>query len=267
MKAYVYSHNPHSEGSKELARALGVKRVKHGPGSKFKGGRGKAIINWGAGTLPDQVAACEKVYNNPLAIRNASNKLKSFELFQEAGVTIPQFFTNKEEAHAYLSNVGPEENHQQRREGKSVVARTVLNGHSGAGIVICNNIDNLVDAPLYTAYVKKQEEYRYHVFAGQVVDIQRKARKRDVPDDAVNWQVRNLDGGFIFAREGVVESAQAAEDSIKAVAALGLDFGAVDLVYNQREDKYYVLEVNSAPGLAGSTLDGYARRFREVLDV
>lgn len=257
MKAYVYSHNPHSEGSKELARALGVKRVKHGPGSKFKGGRGKAIINWGAGTLPDQVAACEKIYNMPMAIRNASNKLKSFELFQEAGVTIPQFFTSKEEASEYL----------EQNRGSSIVARTVLAGHSGVGIVIANTVQEIPQAPLYTVYVKKQEEYRYHVFAGQVVDIQRKARKRDVPDDAVNWQVRNLDGGFIFAREGVVESAQAAEDSIKAVAALGLDFGAVDLVYNQREDKYYVLEVNSAPGLAGSTLDGYARRFREVLDV
>lgn len=265
MKAYVYSHNPHSEGAKELARALGIKRVKHGPTSKFRGGRGNAIINWGAGTLPDQVAACEKIYNPPQAIRNASNKLKSFELFAEADVSIPQFFKTKEEANAYLSNVGPAENRQQRGEGKSIVARTVLNGHSGAGIVICNSSAELVDAPLYTAYVKKSQEYRYHVFSGRVVDIQRKARRREVPDDQVNWQVRNLDGGFIFAREGVVESEEASENAIKAVASLGLDFGAVDLIFNERENKYYVLEVNTAPGLAGSTLDGYASRFGEVM--
>ena len=100
---------------------------------------------------------------------------------------------------------------------------------------------------------------------GAVVDIQRKARKRDVADDAVNWQVRNLDGGFIFAREGVVEAPEASEEALKAVAALGLDFGAVDIMYNARENKYYVLEVNTAPGLAGTTLEGYAKRFREVL--
>lgn len=255
MKTYIYSHNPHSEGAKLLAQALNVKRVKHG-NSKFRGGMGKAIINWGAGTLPDQVAACQKIINPPEAIRNASNKLKSFELFQECGVSIPPFFTNKEEACEYLES----------NPGSSVVCRTVLNGHSGAGIVICDNVDALVVAPLYTAYVKKQEEYRYHVFMGKVVDIQRKARKREVPDEDVNWKVRNLDGGFIFAREGVVASPIASEEAIKAIEALGLDFGAVDLIWNQREDRYYVLECNTAPGLSGSTLDGYALRFKEVLD-
>lgn len=255
MKMYIYSHNPHSEGAKLLSQALNVKRIKHG-NSKFRGGMGKALINWGSGRLPDQAMACEKILNHPNAIINASNKLKSFELFQEAGVTIPPFFTTKEKASEYLA----------QNAGSSVVCRTVLNGHSGAGIVISSSQDDLVAAPLYTAYVKKQEEYRYHVFMGQVVDIQRKARKRDVPDDAVNWQVRNLDGGFIFAREGVVASPVASEEAVKAVTALGLDFGAVDLIYNAREDKYYVLEVNTAPGLSGTTLDGYKQRFQEVFN-
>lgn len=253
MKMYIYSHNPHSEGAKLLSQALNVKRIKHG-NSKFRGGMGKAIINWGAGTLPDQVMACQRVLNKPDAIRKASNKLKSFELFQEAGVTIPPFWTDENEAM------------QAFNAGHCLVARTVLNGHSGAGIVIITDPAEHVKAPLYTAYIKKQEEYRYHVFMGQVVDIQRKARKRDVPDDAVNWQVRNLDGGFIFAREGVVASPVASEEAVKAVAALGLDFGAVDLIYNAREDKYYVLEVNTAPGLSGTTLDGYKQRFEEVFN-
>lgn len=255
MKMYIYSHNPHSEGAKLLSQALNVKRIKHG-NSKFRGGMGKAIINWGAGTLPDQVMACQRVLNKPDAIRKASNKLKSFELFQEAGVTIPPFFTSKEPALEFMG----------AGQANSIVCRTQLNGHSGAGIIIASNPGELVDAPLYTAYVKKQEEYRYHVFMGQVVDIQRKARKRDVPDDAVNWQVRNLDGGFIFAREGVVASPVASEEAIKAVGALGLDFGAVDLIYNAREDKYYVLECNTAPGLSGTTLDGYKQRFQEVFN-
>ncbi len=254
MKTYIYSHNPHSEGAKLLSQALDVKRIKHG-NSKFKGGMGKAIINWGAGTLPDQIEACQRIINKPQAIRNASNKLTAFRLFNDADVSIPQFFTTKAQACEYLEN----------NPGGAIVCRTQLNGHSGAGIVIANAVPDIVEAPLYTVYVKKQEEYRYHVFMGAVVDIQRKARKRDVADDAVNWQVRNLDGGFIFAREGVVEAPEASEEALKAVAALGLDFGAVDIMYNARENKYYVLEVNTAPGLAGTTLEGYAKRFREVL--
>lgn len=254
MKTYIFSHNPHSEGAKLLAQALDVKRIKHG-NSKFRGGVGKAVINWGAGTLPDQIEACQRIINPPQAIRNASNKLTAFRAFEKAEVSIPQFFTTKEAAREYL----------EQNPGASVVCRTKLNGHSGEGIVIADSVPTLVDAQLYTAYVKKQEEYRYHVFMGAVVDIQRKARKRDVADEAVNWQVRNLDGGFIFAREGVVESPVASEEALKAVAALGLDFGAVDIMWNQRENKYFVLEVNTAPGLAGTTLEGYAKRFKEVL--
>jgi len=252
MKTYIYSHNPHSEGAKALSQALEVKRIKHG-NSKFKGSPAKRVINWGSGNLPAQVAACT-VLNPPEAIRRASNKLKSFELFRDANVSIPPFFTTKEEANEYLG----------QNLHSSVVCRTVLNGHSGVGIVIANNQDDLVDAPLYTAYVKKQEEYRYHVFMGKVVDIQRKARKMDVPKEDVNWQVRNLDGGFIFAREGVVESEEAAKNAIMAVEALGLDFGAVDLIWNKKEDTYFVLEVNTAPGLSGTTLEGYAARFKEL---
>lgn len=253
MKAYVYSHNPHSEGAKELSQALSVKRIKHG-NSKFRGGRGKAIINWGSSQLPDQVLACEKIFNSPAAVRNASNKLKSFELFAQADVSIPPFFTDYGDAEDYMVD-----------NGGVMVCRTKLAGHSGEGIEIAETVDELVRAPLYTLYIPKKEEYRYHVFQGHVVDIQRKARKREVPDEAVNWKVRNLDGGFIFAREGVVASPVASEEAVKAVAALGLDFGAVDIIWNEREDKYYVLEVNTAPGLAGSTLEGYAQRFSEVL--
>ena len=42
-----------------------------------------------------------------------------------------------------------------------------------------------------------------------------------------------------------------------AIKVLGLDFGAVDIIYNKQEDKWYVLEVNTAPGIYGTTLDKY----------
>lgn len=250
MKLFMYTYNKGSEGAKALSQELGIKRIKH-EGSKFRGGRGKAIINWGASTVSDQALACERILNHPNAIINASNKLKTFELLKEAGVSIPPFWTKKDEIEA----------------GNVIVCRTVLNGHSGAGIVISDDADSVVPAPLYVKYIPKKEEYRYHVFNGEVVDVQRKARKMDVPKEDVNWKVRNLDGGFIFAREGVVASPVASEEAIKAVAALGLDFGAVDIIWNQKEDKYFVLEVNTAPGLSGTTLEGYAKRIKEVFNV
>src|SRR5690606_38917740 len=101
----------------------------------------------------------------------SSNKLKSFELFKEKGVSIPPFWTKKEDI---------------EYEG-SIVARTILNGHSGVGIHICDDLDALVAAPLYVGYIPKKHEYRYHVFNGKVIDVQRKARNKEVADEDVNW--------------------------------------------------------------------------------
>jgi glutathione synthase/RimK-type ligase-like ATP-grasp enzyme len=47
-----------------------------------------------------------------------------------------------------------------------------------------------------------------------------------------------------------------------AVAALGLDFGGVDVIWNERRQMAYVLEVNTACGLEGQTVNDYAEAFR-----
>lgn len=251
MKAYIYTYNKGSEGAKALSQALNVKRIKH-EGSKFRGGLGKTVINWGSSKISDQAAAC-KVINTPEAVMLSSNKLKSFELFKEKGVSIPPFWTTQNEAK------------EEIERGTCIVCRTVLSGHSGAGIVIADKAEDIVLAPLYTAYIPKKHEYRYHVFNGKVIDVQRKARNKEVADEDVNWKVRNHDNGFIFMREGVEIVPEAEAEAIKAVEALGLDFGAVDIIWNEKQNKYYVLEVNSAPGLTGTTLDNYTKAFQEVL--
>ena len=86
----------------------------------------------------------------------------------------------------------------------------------------------------------------------------------DVPDEEVNWKVRNHDNGFIFQIEDFDLPEDCETQAIAAVEALGLYFGAVDVVYNGREKKAYVLEVNSAPGLSGTTLDKYVEVFDGV---
>ena len=50
----------------------------------------------------------------------------------------------------------------------------------------------------------------------------------------------------------------AADLAINAVKAVGYKYGAVDLIYNEKRNQCYVLEVNSRPGLMGTTLDRYA---------
>lgn len=146
---------------------------------------------------------------------------------------------------------------------KTVVCRTILNGHSGAGIVLASKIEELVDAPLYVEYIPKSEEYRVHVFNGQVIHSSRKARKKEVPDEKINWKIRNHNNGFIFQHENFELPAQAAEHALNTVAALGLDFGAVDVIWNDKQQKAYVLEINTAPGIEGVTLSKYVEAIQK----
>jgi D-alanine-D-alanine ligase-like ATP-grasp enzyme len=44
-----------------------------------------------------------------------------------------------------------------------------------------------------------------------------------------------------------------------------LDFGAIDIIYNESRDQAYVLEVNTAPGLTGQTIQSYADAFRHLV--
>lgn len=240
-----------SEGAKALAQALGVKRIKT-EGSKFKGAAHKVVVNWGNSKLPAEILKCT-ILNLPEAVSKASNKLSFFKAMAEAGVSVPAFTESPQDVQEMLAN------------GKTVVARTILNGHSGAGIVLLEGEVQVVKAPLYVEYVPKKEEYRVHVFRGEVVDVQRKARKKDVPDDQVNWKIRNLANGFIFARGEDVLGAVPEDVLVQAqrsAEAVGLDFGAVDVIYNDKQRKAYVLEVNTAPGLTGATLEGYVQRLK-----
>lgn len=248
MKLYAYKNG--SASARALAGALGIKILLH-DGKLWKK-TNEAIINWGSSTMDGKNWFDEQVMiNDMFCVKNASNKLTSFQLFTKAGVATPEWTQDREEAVGWLA-------------GGTVVARTILNGHSGAGIVICDGAENIPQAPLYTKYIKKDQEYRLHVMKGEVFFVQRKARKVDVPDDQVNWQVRNHQNGFIYANQGIEVPRDMHQLAIEAVKALGLDFGAVDCITEKKSQKSYVLEVNTACGLTGATLDAYVQKFKEL---
>ena len=46
---------------------------------------------------------------------------------------------------------------------------------------------------------------------------------------------------------------------------LNLDIGGVDVVYRAGQDAAYVIEVNTAPGIEGTTVEKYAQKLREWL--
>jgi len=172
------------------------------------------------------------------------NKVQQFERFQQSKISCPRFVLNANEI----------DNH----DVKTWFARTLINSTNGRGIV---EFDREVGAtypaaPLYTEYIPKKAEYRFHVFAGEVIDVQQKRKKRGFEGDR-DHRVRNLLNGYVYCRDGINPPDGAADLAINAVKALGYSYGAVDLIYNEKRNQCFVLEVNSRPGLMGTTLDKY----------
>lgn len=255
---HIFSHNEQSEGAKLLARELGIKRLRH-TGSAFVGSQKKVVINWGSRNVSSEVAKC-KVLNDPQMVEINANKLAFFQFVGEkgdAGPRVPAWTTSEKEAKKWVA------------DGRVVVARTVLNGSSGKGIEFMEDSkpDSFVKAPLYVEYVKKKDEYRVHFVGDKIIDFQRKALRADYDreNNPPNFRVRNLQNGFVFVRDGVQLPKDVIEQALKCAKTCGLDFGAIDLVYNEKEAKAYVLEVNTAPGLQGTTVTNYAAAFKDYM--
>lgn len=245
--------NGMSKSAKELAEYLGVKRVKV-TGSRFVGKNGDVVVNWG---IPRNILANVRYLNDLEAVRVASNKLHAFGAFDRANVSTPRWWTSTEWV----------------EEGTKLLARTSLNGHSGVGIVIGTKED-IVRAPLYVEYIEKKYEYRAIVVGDNVVDFKQKKKRASERDEEGNViegtriqhdeHVWNLNGGYVFAREGVRRPDGIDTLAVDAIKALGLTYGAVDII-EDNEGKLYVLEVNTAFGLEGTTTQLVGEAIRQLL--
>lgn len=247
MAIKIFPANQGSRGARALAGALGG-RVLLRQGSRYRHNPADLIINWGASDSPFRG---QRVANQPDNIARASNKLHCFQDLQAAGVRVPDFWTRRQDI--------PD-------DAFPVMCRTLLSASEGRGIVVAERRADLVDAPLYTRYVKKLHEYRIHVLRRpgqepQVISQQRKARRLG---EEANFKIRNLANGFVFVRDGVNPSGDVIEQAKQAVVAAGLAFGAVDVIWNDRQGRAYVLEINTAPGLEGQTVEDYANAFRQI---
>jgi hypothetical protein len=116
--------------------------------------------------------------------------------------------------------------------------------------------DHLSD--YYTMVVPKQNEFRVWVFRQKHLATYEK--KLEYPNKygrrGRNKEVWNWANGFAYQfvdPEGLAPALKSL--AINAVAALDLDFGGVDVILGA-DRRYYVLEVNTAPGTQGEPRQG-----------
>jgi glutathione synthase/RimK-type ligase-like ATP-grasp enzyme len=115
---------------------------------------------------------------------------------------------------------------------------------------------------LWTKYFKKRQEFRIHVWGNDVLDIQEKRKRRGA--EGVDTRVRSHENGWVFCRDGVTCPQAVSLAAVAAVQALGLDFGAVDIGWNEHYQMPAVFEVNTAPGIEGTTAERYVSKIKEL---
>jgi len=238
MKLRIVPYKMNSMSARALANALSDRLG-------YKVWRGKPVagqlnVSWGYHN-PKQHWGPVQWVNRPSAVEGSRNKVDTFNCLQKAGVSHVPYTTSTATAIAWQA------------DGFTVFARTAT-GQAGSGIQIVLPQDPLPLAPLYTQYVKKKKEFRVHVFNGKAIFIQEKRKKNGAEADPL---IRSHKRGWVFCIKDIVEPDGLRELGVAAVRACGLDFGAVDIIYNEHYNKLYVLEINSAPGIEASSLNAY----------
>lgn len=194
-------------------------------------------INWGRARANTSL--------NP-DISNSTNKRIMRELFHQKGVPMPKLLPLEEVRLAL-------------EEGGAVVGRPDRHSKGrGFWLIRCEaDLEKALRgtrkkkaATHFMEFVEADHEVRVHIFKGRSIRISEKAF---FVDDYGRRDYTTIKP--TIRRKRVRRAAK------KAVKALGLDFGAVDILAT--DDACYVLEVNAAPGLGGSMPRLYAETFKE----
>jgi len=204
------------------------------------------VINWGT---KEPFAL-----NPPQAVALASNKHKALLTMQEAGVPIPKLVGNTGGRYSLFDfrRLGIEWEYP-------IVGRPDYH-RKGRQFYLCNNYEDVTNAlnrgaTHFMEYVDNAREFRVHIVNGKSIKISEKIG---------GGITKNYESGARFYYpEDFNHKKSLRRVAREAVASLGLDFGAVDLLY--RDGNFYVLEVNTAPCLTSTsdTLERYARAFYE----
>lgn len=217
-----------------------------------------SYINWGNSGLVNAVNSQNVVHmiDNNARLLNAksglySDKIKFFRALDHSGL-IPKFFTEDSQAISWMMD----------NPGKKLCIRLKTSASGGDGLSVVSDYKDIIPAPLYVEYKPKKHEFRYHFFRGADGFLQQKRLRSGTENK--NFEIRNHANNWVYCRDAVDDIPAVYEFCLKLksqASTWGLDFGAFDIIYNQSENKCYVLEINTAPGLEGQTAKDYVNYF------
>ena len=250
-RSFIWPYQMSSSSARDLARSMEALRIRSEARRVVR--KNDVIINWGNSDIAHWWnPLCHNiVVNQPTNVASCINKLRTYELLKSKNILIPEFSTTITEARNWF-------NSPIKGKFNGVLCRTMLRASGGRGIVLAKTSDEVVNANLYTRYIPKSKEFRVHVSSEYgLIDIQEKRKRNGFTG---NQYLRNFDAGWVFCREDVKCPDEVISQATEAVIAMGLDFGAVDIGWD-KDFGTRIYEINTAPGIEGTTLDHYSSHF------
>lgn len=257
---YTYHHTGHRRDYLNYIKDH-VSGLLRGNNIKVSVSTGGVHIVWGK-VDPAKFPTEGLILNSPDSTATARNKLSTLDALQRADVAVVPFTSKLSVAMSWV------------KSGNSVYARQELYGCGGEGICIFNNdsvggmSDTCQHTKLFTLGITSDELKEFRVHIGKqhdgtiaVIDVTQKLRRKGWKElPTFNSLVRNHSTGWVYCRNNIKIPTVVLEESKKAATALGVDFGAIDVMYV--DGLVYVLECNTAPGLdSPTTIDAYSKFF------
>jgi len=275
-----------------LAQALGIES------GKTKPRNANIIIGWGIKTSEAVNLANIKVLNHPDMIRKNRDKLGALNMLKanrDLRTNVADYYSSGDIIRAVERDgvVFPLIGRKRHHQGGKGLWICLSKGHLEAA--------RSAGADYFQKYIDIVSEYRLHVFCGNIIHAVKKVentsevswiaqRKEKVTEYATKNNIR-LDNstmdcvlghmvkeaelpdrivrsnkrGWKFSGVTLNTIPEALKNAaVKAVSVIGLDFGAVDCAIDTRRHPF-IIEVNTGPGLQGTSLEKYVAAFRNKL--
>lgn len=205
---------------------------------------GGPLIRWGSSATPLANEGQLEI-NRGEAVALAAHKLASLRVLQEHDILVPPFSEEATDLEFPVFrrdcyHAGGRDIHVIAQEGPD----TLFRPHG------C----------FFTQFVPSVREMRLHIAGGELIRAQIK-RGEDS-----EFPIRNHTNGYTFVPYTRSSPNRDRVDlAVRAVSALGLDFGAVDVLVGT-DNRAYVLEVNTAASCSPRTAGCYLAAFQRIAD-
>lgn len=204
------------------------------------------VLNWGRTASPEEHRYdLSRTINRPAAVGATSNKTRMRETFIVNGVPSPRMY-DVAGAETIVSEDCP------------LIGRTASHTRSN-GLWVCRSRVEVAAASIgrnpATHFLQvisspNLREYRVHVVGDKCIKISEKVLGVEGPNNCVGGvPIRSCDRGWVYRVPETRRRRELRAAAKQAVAALGLDLGAVDVLQDHVSKQTWVLEVNAAPGM------------------